>query len=86
MKKKNLIFNEILISHAKMLFASELDQAKEIENFKFELEILFNDLQKQIGKVNKSMKVYQFVESVDKIDKQYDKLCKMIKRFAKEIN
>ena len=77
---------DILVSNAKVVFASELDQAKEIENFKFELEILFNDLQKQIGKVNKSMKVYQFVESVDKIDKQYDKLCKMIKRFAKEIN
>lgn len=77
---------DILVSNAKVVFASELDQAKEIENFKFELEILFNDLQKQIGKVNKSMKVYQFLESVDKIDKQYDKLCKMIKRFAKEIN
>ena len=77
---------DILVSNAIVVFASELDQAKEIENFKFELEILFNDLQKQIGKVNKSMKVYQFLESVDKIDKQYDKLCKMIKRFAKEIN
>lgn len=77
---------DILVSNAKVVFQSELDQAKEIEDFKFKLEILFNDLQEQIGKVNKSMKVYQFLESVDKIGKQYDKLCKMIKRFAKEIN